>query len=110
MAKKEIVKISKILRELLKQRGIDIYKIVIFGSYAKKRVSRDSDIDMMIISKDFRNKDIFERVELAGGVHRELVKRFKKPFDIMYYSDKEWNRGFSLIMNTAKREGNIIYG
>ena len=110
MAKKEFIEIQKILRELFQLRGISIYKIVIFGSYAKRMQRQDSDIDIIIISKDFRNKDIFERVELTRGIHRELVNRIKKPFDIMYYSDKEWDKGHSLIINAAKEEGEVIYG
>ncbi len=78
-------KVGKILAELLKQRGISIYKIVIFGSYAKGTQRENSDIDIIVVSRDFRDKSIFERVELTKGIGRELVKRTKKPLDIMYY-------------------------
>ncbi|MEO0300241.1 MAG: nucleotidyltransferase domain-containing protein, partial [candidate division WOR-3 bacterium] len=107
ITKKEL---TKILIELLKQRGISIYRIVIFGSYVKGLSKEDSDIDIIIVSKEFRNKNIFERIELTAGINRELVKRTMKPFDIMYYSDEEWEKSNSLIINTAKREGEIIYG
>ncbi len=102
--------LSKILIELLKHRGISIYKIVIFGSFAKGLSKEDSDIDIIIVSKDFRNKSIFERVELTTGIGRELVKKTMKPFDIMYYSDEEWKKGHSLIINAAKEEGVVIFG
>ncbi len=102
--------IKRILLELFKQKGIRVSKIVLFGSYAKGRQKVDSDIDIIIVSPDFRNKDIFEKVKLTTGIGRELVKRTKKPFDIMYYSDLEWNKGHSLIINAAKKEGKIIYG
>jgi predicted nucleotidyltransferase len=113
MAKtKEITnrELSEILTELLEQRGISIYKIVIFGSFAKGLSKEDSDIDIIIVSKDFRNKSIFERVELTAGINRELVRKTMKPFDIMYYSDEEWEEGNSLIINAAKEEGEVIYG
>ncbi|MBI4722574.1 MAG: nucleotidyltransferase domain-containing protein [Candidatus Stahlbacteria bacterium] len=110
MAKREIIEISKILQELLQQRKVSIYKIIIFGSYAKGSQRKDSDIDIIVVSNDFRNKDIFERVKLTSGVHRGLVDRIKKPFDIMYYSDTEWDEGDSLIINSAKEDGEIIYG
>ncbi len=103
-------KVGKILAELLKQRGISIYKIVIFGSYAKGTQRENSDIDIIVVSRDFRDKSIFERVELTKGIGRELVKRTKKPFDIMYYSDKEWKKGHSLIINAAKQKGEVIHG
>jgi predicted nucleotidyltransferase len=110
MAKKEIIKVRDILRELLQQRGISISKIVVFGSYAKGIEKEDSDIDIIVVSKVFRGKSIFERVELTAGIGRELVKKFIKPFDIIYYSDEEWKKGNSLIINSAKKEGEIIYG
>jgi len=110
MAKKEVIEILKIIIDLFEKRGINIYKIVIFGSYAKGIQGKESDIDLIIVSKDFINRDIFKRVELTGGIHRELVRMLKKPFDIMYYSDEEWNEGNSLIINSAKQEGEVIFG
>lgn len=110
MAKREIIKIKEILIKLLQERGIHIEKIVVFGSYAKGKESKDSDIDLIIVSKDFRNKDIFERVELTRGIHGKLIEEVMKPFDIMYYSDREWKEGRSLIVNAAKEGGKIIYG
>lgn len=109
MAKKEIKVIGKTLCELLHLKGITIKKIVLFGSYAKGREKVSSDFDIIVVSKDFRGKDIFEKVELVSGIHRELVKKVKKPFDIVYYSDTEWNKGHSLIINAAKKEGKSIY-
>lgn len=110
MVKREIVKINKILLTLLQERSLNINKIVIFGSYAKSKEGEYSDIDIIIVSKDFRDKDIFERVELTRGIHRELVNKIMKPFDIIYCSDEEWENGNSIIINAAKEEGDVIYG
>jgi hypothetical protein len=43
-------------------------------------------------------------------VHWKLVENVMKPFDIIYYSDEEWEKGDSLIINSAKKEGKSIYG
>jgi predicted nucleotidyltransferase len=110
MPKTDVVKIGEILRELLLRRKISVQKIIIFGSYAKGLQRENSDIDIIVVSKSFRNKSIFQRVELTTGIGRELVKMTKKPFDIMYYSDDEWKEGHSLIINEAKKEGEVIYG
>lgn len=103
-------RINRILLELFKQKGIKVSKIVLFGSFARGVIKKNADIDIIIVSKDFRDKSIFEKVESTTGIGRELVKKIKKPFDIMYYSDLEWNKGHSLIINAAKREGKVIYG
>ncbi|HHV81484.1 MAG TPA: nucleotidyltransferase domain-containing protein [bacterium] len=107
--RKFIESIKESLIELLKERGISVELIVVFGSYATGKERDDSDIDIIVVSKDFRDKDIFEIVEQTKDIHGELVERFMKPFDIMYYSDLDWEEGHSLIINSAKEEGEIIY-
>jgi len=112
MLKKEVIKakIRDLLKSLFQERNIEVNKIVLFGSIVKGNIKKESDIDIIIVSKDFRRKDIFERVKLATGVGRELVKQIKMPFDLMYYSDKEWENENSLIIDEAKTKGEIIYG
>lgn len=108
MVKEE--RLEKSLMDLLKRKGIRVSKIVLFGSYAKGEGKEDSDIDIIIVSEDFRGKDIFDRVKITRGVHRGLVKEFMKPFDLIYYSDEEWETGSSSIINEAKEYGEVIYG
>ncbi|HID26281.1 MAG TPA: nucleotidyltransferase domain-containing protein [Methanosarcinales archaeon] len=110
MAKREIIKIREVLLKALQEAGISVWKIVIFGSYAEGKEKKDSDIDIIIVSKDFRNKHIFERVNLTKDVHWKLVENVMKPFDIMYYSDEEWDKGYSLVINAARENGEVIYG
>ncbi len=109
MAKRKIIKIKKALIELLKEIGITVDKIIIFGSYAKEE-KEDSDVDIIVVSKAFRNKDIFDIVYLTKDIHWNLIEKVMKPFDIVYYSDIEWEKGHSLIINEAKEKGEIIYG
>jgi predicted nucleotidyltransferase len=112
MAKTEVIKlkIKNILSELLQEKGIDISKIVIFGSFTRGEQKEDSDIDIIIVSSNFRNKSIFERVKLTTGIGRELVRQIKMPFDLIYYSDEEWENENFLIINEAKSYGEVIYG
>ncbi len=111
MSEKNVIKrkIYRLLRIMLEEKGINIYKIIFFGSFAKNTQRKDSDIDIIIVSKDFRNKNIFERIEYTIGINRKLVRQFKKPFDIIYYSDEEWEKGNSLLIHSAKIEGEVIY-
>ena len=108
MAKRKFIRAISVLKSLTRQKGIDVDKIIIFGSYARGEDKKGSDIDIIIVSKDFEGKDIFERVEIASGLHRELVEKTMMPADIMYYSTTEWDEGNSLIINQAKEEG-IVY-
>jgi len=103
-------KINRIILGWSKQKGISVSKIIMFGSSVTGRKHRDSDIDIIVISKDFRNTTIFERTDLTSGVGWELVKQTKKPFDVLYFSDREWRTGNSLIINAAKKSGSVIFG
>ena len=109
MSKRETEIIKNLIVELLEKKKVSINKIVLFGSYLKSSFNKDSDIDIIIVSNDFRGKDIFERVELLSGIHREFVKTIKRPLDILYYSDEEWDEGRSLIINSAKINGELIF-
>lgn len=106
MVRKE--QIAETLSALLKQRGVHVSKIVIFGSFAKGKFRKDSDIDVIVVSSDFRNRGIFERVEMVSGIGRDIVSKLKLPFDILYYSDEEWEKG-NLVINAAKAEGEVVY-
>lgn len=110
MDKKEVLKKTKeTLLEAFEKSGVHVDKIVVFGSYARGKPHKDSDVDVIIVSKDFRGKDIFQKVEMVRGIDGELVRRTKKPFDILYYSDTEWKRGDSLTINAAKEYGKVLY-
>ncbi|MCD6471787.1 nucleotidyltransferase domain-containing protein [Candidatus Aerophobetes bacterium] len=75
MVKREVVKAVKILEKLLRERGIKIYKIVVFGSYAKGKEKKESDLDIIVVSDNFEGKNIFEKVKLVSGIHRKLVEK-----------------------------------
>jgi predicted nucleotidyltransferase len=93
---------------MFKNRGISVQKAILFGSYARNMESDESDSDLVIVSRDFRGKDIFEKAALTRGVHREFLQHIDKPFDILYYSGTEWEEENSLIINAARGNGVII--
>jgi len=111
MSKKDFIKseVKIILEKLLIEKGINIDKIVIFGSLITGKLRKDSDIDVIIVSRDFRGRSIFERVKMTSGIGRELVRKLKMPFDLIYYSDEEWENESFLIINEAKEKGEVIY-
>jgi len=111
VSKKDVMKsqIKNILEKLLTERGITVDRIVIFGSFVEGEFREDSDIDVIIVSREFRGKTIFERVRMSTGIGRELVRKLKIPFDLLYYSDEEWENEDFLIINEAKEKGEVIY-
>jgi len=105
----KFIKIKDIILRYMDNKGFSTNKIVVFGSFAKGIETRESDIDIIIVSKNLRDKNLFDKVSLMSDVHVELVKKCKRPFDIMYYSDEEWKNGFSYIIKIAKKEGEVIF-
>ena len=60
-AKKDLAirKIKEYIREL-KKHGIRIEKAYLFGSYARGNQHRDSDIDVLVISRDFSGLEFYD--------------------------------------------------
>jgi predicted nucleotidyltransferase len=109
MAEQKIIRAVRILGNLLKENGINISRIVVFGSYVKGNRKEGSDMDILVISKNFEGKDIFERIDMSQGIHRKLIEEITIPVDIMYYSPTEWEEGGSLTIDAAKEEGRVFY-
>ncbi|MBU1122845.1 MAG: nucleotidyltransferase domain-containing protein [Candidatus Omnitrophota bacterium] len=94
-----------LIKDILKEKGIRVSKVIIFGSRVSGKALKDSDLDIVILSKDFEGKDIFEKVKMARGLHRKLVKQLLMPLDILYYSPLEWKNNISPIIEIAKKQG-----
>lgn len=108
MAESAIVKADGLLRQLLADRGISVDRIVFFGSHAEGTVREGSDLDIIVISRAFEGKDIFERIDIAAGIHRRLVEQLAMPVDLLYYAPSEWETETSLIIHAAKARGVMV--
>jgi uncharacterized protein len=61
MVKKATLKAVVFMKERLQQTGLNVQKIIVFGSQANGKYNTGSDIDIIVVSSDFKNKDIFKR-------------------------------------------------
>ena len=105
MVKNKVIKIVKYLSSRLKANGVNVSDIILFGSQARGDAKRDSDIDLIIISKSFSGKNIFERAEMVGPAEMETIKKYVVPFDIIMKTKDEYKSGKSLIVGYAMEEG-----
>jgi len=108
---KESNLIKAITDELLKllSARITVDKIILFGSYASGNNKPTSDMDYIITSKAFRNKNIFEIADLTQNIEHQLIKQFPIPFDLLYYSDTDWLENNTVTINEAKKYGVLLY-
>jgi len=79
------------LKLSLFQYGIHVDSIALFGSALTGNMDKDSDIDLIIISSDFTNLDLFERAKLTMKPETETLRKFKIPMDIINLSPDEYN-------------------
>lgn len=107
----DINKLSNRIAELLVAQNIVVDSVILFGSFATGKITKDSDIDLIVVSPNFRGKDIFEKTDMVINVNSKLIDEFDMPMDIIYYSDDEWlnDNGNSVIRNEAKKYGKFIY-
>ncbi len=108
MAESKAVEAIGFMKDRLRETGLNIEKIILFGSQASGEATEESDIDIIVISKDFRNKDIFKRARLTKDAEISTIRKFMIPFDILTMTPEEFESGDSLLSEYA-REGEIIY-
>lgn len=108
MVETTIVEAITFLGQRLEKNGLKIEKIILFGSYAKGTATEESDIDIVIVSKNFENKDIFERADLTKEAEIMMIKKFMIPLDIITMTPDEFESETSLISAYAK-SGEVLY-
>ena len=89
MVKRKIRAAVEFLDRCLRQAGVTPSKIILFGSQAKGKATGESDIDVVIISEDFRNKDILERAAMTKEAEIKTLKKFMIPLDILTLTPEE---------------------
>lgn len=84
---------KKIIKKKLKgfkesaSKDFPINKMYFFGSRAKGKPHRYSDIDLIIVSPKFRRLDFFKR-----GARMYDYWKLKYPVDFLCYTPEEFNR------------------
>jgi uncharacterized protein len=104
MDKKESVKsINKFSERLSKD--FDIKKIIFFGSRATGNAKKHSDIDLIIVSNNFKKMNFFERVSKMYDYWT-----IDMPVDFLCYTEEEFDKLRKLvsIVSYALKNGIIL--
>lgn len=102
---------SKIVNSL---KGLNPYKIVLFGSYAHGTPRKDSDIDLLVVTNEEYYPQTFdEKMKLKLRVSKALDNLRKQyPIDLIVHT-KPMNRKFkeldSMFARDISREGITLY-
>ncbi len=85
MSKRKIEKIIERYEKELMKIGITPQKIILYGSYAKGCPREGSDIDLIVISEDFKGMNIRERLEILGLASGRIFE----PIEALGYTPEE---------------------
>ncbi|HQJ09448.1 MAG TPA: nucleotidyltransferase domain-containing protein [Deltaproteobacteria bacterium] len=107
MAQSTALKAVRFLKKELEKSGLNVSRMILFGSRAGRHASKDSDIDVLIVSDDFRGCDIFERARLTKEGEIKTIRKFLIPLDIITATPDEVESGASLVFDFA-RNGRIV--
>jgi predicted nucleotidyltransferase len=103
---------SKIVQSLM---GLDIYKVILFGSHAKGTATEDSDIDLVVVlNSDEMSQKFNDRMNRRRPVSRSLLEINRQyPMDILVYTKAEFdylkNRK-DFFVQEIEETGKELYG
>ena len=82
--------------------GVTPQKVLLYGSYARGDAREDSDIDVIIVSEDFKLLNLRERLELLGLA----AGRVFEPIEALGYTLDEFeaSRKETFLEDTWKKE------
>jgi uncharacterized protein len=109
MVKKKVIEAGVYLKECLEAKGVTVSKIILFGSQARGRTHKDSDVDFIVVSENFIGKDIFERAEMIGDAEFLTVKKYKIPIDLLLKTTNEIEKGASVTADYVEKEGVVVW-
>ena len=81
----EVKEIIEAYKEALRTLGINVERVILYGSYSKGNQREDSDIDLIIISEDFQKMNLRERLEILGIA----AVRIMEPIEAKGYTPEE---------------------
>jgi predicted nucleotidyltransferase len=78
------------MHQTLVKHGMGDSHIALFGSFFHGNTHEDSDIDLIIVSKFFEDKDIFERIGMTMQPEMDVRRKYNVPMDILTMSPEEY--------------------
>jgi len=108
MVESKAVAAIEFLEQCLRANSVNVSTIILFGSQADEKASADSDIDIVLISPDFKDKDLLARLQMVKEAEIATIKKFMIPLDVIMMTPEEFESGSSLVSAYAK-EGKVLF-
>jgi predicted nucleotidyltransferase len=104
MDKITVLEIIERFRKILESKNVKINKIILYGSYAKENYHESSDIDVIVMSRDFAPMDYWTRIDLLS----EAIYEIFEPIEAVSFTPEEWETSDSFLVDYA-RNGEVVY-
>lgn len=104
-----IAEIASYLRSRLSAGGIEVRKLIMFGSSSDGNVSPDSDIDFALVSPSFESKDLYERAEMTAEAVAESIWKFNVPIDLIPLTPEEYSNKDNLVTVSLENAVTLNY-
>jgi predicted nucleotidyltransferase len=104
MDKTAVIKILTRFYKEIEDRGIKPRKVILYGSYASDLNREGSDIDIVVISDDFKDMSYWERIDILADVIYEIFA----PIEAIALTQEEWDNEDSFAVDFA-RNGEVIF-
>ena len=100
---KNIRRTVLVFSRLLEKKGIPVERLIVFGSYAKNKANKESDIDLCIVSPKF-GEDPLEELQFLLKQTRKVDTRIE-PIPV---SPQEYRESSSPLIFEIKKFGKEI--
>jgi len=77
-ATKQVIKQLEKFASEIKKSGVNLQRVILFGSYAKNKQKKYSDVDVALVANDFKGIDFFD-IGLFAGVLSKYTNLLLQP-------------------------------
>lgn len=98
MGKDDVLELLRKFRRVLEENKVHVDQLILFGSWAKGTQQEGSDIDVVVVSRDFEGKDQWNRIKMIGGA----VYKVFAPIQVAGVTPEEWDSRATTICELAK--------
>lgn len=91
-------------RLALAAHGVRCNRIILYGSHADGSAREGSDIDLVVISEDFRQASHWQRIESLSAAIYDVWR----PIEAVGLTPEEWEKGEAAVVQYAAA-GQVVY-
>jgi len=93
MDKDAVLDVMSRFKKAIEAQHIRVDRMILFGSQATGTAREGSDIDVLVISDDFRDKGYWQRIDILSAAIYDVFE----PIEATALTPEEWNSGTSPV-------------